>query len=103
MVSDSATAYIAFMGGKAVGFIYTSLRQDYVEGTTTSPVGYIEGIYVQAPYRQMGFASQLLQRAEQWTLENGGEEMGADTEIHNEGSHTFHVKSGFIEKNRIIY
>jgi aminoglycoside 6'-N-acetyltransferase I len=33
--------------GNPLAFINISLRHDYVEGTSSSPVGYIEGIYVE--------------------------------------------------------
>ena len=44
---------------KAVGFAQCGLRRDYVEGTHGSPVGYLEGIFVEEPYRKQGCAKQL--------------------------------------------
>ena len=35
-----------FLGENASGFAQCQLRYDYVEGTESSPVGYLEGIYV---------------------------------------------------------
>ena len=41
---------------KYVGFLSLSIRTDYVEGTFSSPVGYVEGIYVLPEYRNKGIA-----------------------------------------------
>ena len=38
-----------------VGFAQCQLRSDYVEGTETSPVGYLEGIFVREEYWQKGY------------------------------------------------
>lgn len=94
--------YLACNEKTAIGFIHVSLRFDHVEGTSTYPVGYIEGIYIRAPYRQMGIGSKLLQFGEQWAARKGAVEMGSDTEIHNVESQDFHQKNGFFENNRII-
>ncbi|WP_225743526.1 GNAT family N-acetyltransferase [Marinilactibacillus sp. Marseille-P9653] len=37
----------------------------YVEGTNTSPVGYLEGIYVEPYYRRHKIAQVLLEHCEQ--------------------------------------
>lgn len=42
-----------------VGFAQCSLRNDYVEGTESSPVGYLEGIFVKEEYRIRGIAKEL--------------------------------------------
>ena len=34
-----------------IGFAQCTLRNDYVEGSSSSPVGYLEGIYVKDEYR----------------------------------------------------
>ena len=43
--------FLAYDEGTAVGFAQCQLRHDYVEGTDSSPVGYLEGIYVEPSYR----------------------------------------------------
>ena len=40
----------------AVGFAQVQLRRDYVGGNHLSPVGYLEGIYVEETYRRRGIA-----------------------------------------------
>ena len=43
---DEAVILIASDNERNVGFALCRLRHDYVEGCSTSPVGYLEGIYV---------------------------------------------------------
>lgn len=46
--------FLAREDGADVGFAQCGLRRDYVEGTHTSPVGYLEGVFVQEEYRGPG-------------------------------------------------
>lgn len=43
--------FAAFEDSQMVGFAQCSLRNDYVEGCSHSPVGYLEGIFVLEEYR----------------------------------------------------
>lgn len=98
---DSAV-FIMTDDDKAVGFAQCGLRHDYVEGTQSSPVGYLEGIFVEEAYRKQGYAKQLLERCEEWAKEKGCSEFASDCEIDNEVSRQFHHGAGFREANRII-
>ena len=98
---DSAV-FIMTDDNKAVGFAQCGLRHDYVEGTQSSPVGYLEGIFVEEPYRKQGLAKQLLARCEEWARGKDCSEFGSDCEINNEISRQFHLGAGFREANRII-
>jgi aminoglycoside 6'-N-acetyltransferase I len=42
--------------GSAVGFVEASKRVDYVNGTNSSPVAFLEGLYVEATSRCNGVA-----------------------------------------------
>lgn len=88
--------------GETVGFAQCRLRHDYVEGTETSPVGYLEGIFVTEPYRNRGIAAALLSACERWAREAGCREFASDCELTNTDSLRFHLASGFSEANRII-
>ena len=57
--NKNAAAFLAYSGTLAVGFAQCGLRCDYVEGTHTSPVGYLEGIFVREDFRRQGIASAL--------------------------------------------
>ena len=88
--------------GVPVGFVQCTLRRDYVEGTQSSPVGYLEGIFVRNEFRKRGYARQLLYECEVWARAQGCSEFASDCELQNCDSLSFHIKVGFSEANRII-
>ena len=102
MAAGESVFFLAYEEDKPVGFAQCQLRHDYVEGTETSPVGYLEGIYVKEDSRQHGFASQLMKACEDWARAEGCVEFASDCEIDNTESLEFHLKLGFKEANRII-
>ena len=102
IVSPDAAIFLAFAGEEAIGFAHCQLRQDYVEGTDTTPVGYLEGLYVKESYRKQGYAKLLIAHAEQWARNKGCQEFASDCELDNEESLAMHLRLGFTEANRII-
>ncbi len=101
--SDEAACFLAFEGESAVGFAQCQLRHDYVEGCDTSPVGFLEGIYVEEASRGKGVARALLHACEDWARSIGCTEFGSDCEIDNHASLAWHLKAGFEEVNRTIW
>lgn len=87
---------------KIVGFAQCGLRYDYVEGTNSSPVAYLEGIFIEEDYRKKGYAKELVNHCEKWSKDKGCLELASDCELANEGSLKFHMSIDFIETNRII-
>ena len=73
-----------------------------MEGTDSSPVGYLEGIFVTEGYRKNGYAAELLAECEQWAKEKGCKEFAGDCELDNADGFRFHMSLGFEEANRII-
>ena len=100
--SDAAACSIAYDSAVSVGLAQWQLRHDYVEGTTTSPVGYLEGIYVMPEYQNHGLAKQLIGACESWAREKGCTEFASDCELSNDAGFSFHLSMGFTEVNRII-
>ncbi len=100
--SENGVVFLAVLDGGAVGFAQCGVRHDYVEGTDTSPVGYLEGIFVVEEYRRRGLAKDMLLACEKWAKEQGCTEFASDCELENEDSLRFHLKMGFKEANRII-
>lgn len=88
--------------GKYVAFMNVSVRNDYVNGTTTSPVLYIEAIYVKEPYRRQGIGKALITFAEQYAHELGITQIASDCLIDNQASEAFHKSCQFEEKERVI-
>jgi GNAT superfamily N-acetyltransferase len=85
-----------------VSFIHLSIRVDYVEGTESSPAGYIEGVYVKSEHRRKGYSKKLLEIGEQWLIEKGCSQIGSDIHLDNQVSHAFHTSIGFKEAARLI-
>ena len=90
------------LAGDGEGFAQCQLRRDYVEGTESSPVGYLEGIYVEENCRRRGLAAALLAACEDWARTKGCREFASDCELTNSQSLRFHLALGFEEANRII-
>ncbi|HSF79636.1 MAG TPA: aminoglycoside 6'-N-acetyltransferase [Anaerolineales bacterium] len=84
------------------GFLEAGIRK-YAEGSQTSPVGYIEGWYVDNDLRQLGIGRRLVQAAEVWALENGLSEMASDCLTDNEISQRAHLALGYKEVERLIH
>ncbi len=91
-----------FLAPNGAGFAQCQLRRDYVEGTEGSPVGYLEGIYVEESLRRRGLARNLLAACENWARQQGCREFASDCELANTQSLDFHLALGFREANRII-
>ena len=85
-----------------IGFAQCQLRFDYVEGTNSSPVGYLEGVYIVPDCRHMGRGRMLVSECEQWSKAKGCTEFASDVELNNVDSYQFHIKLGFREENRVI-
>lgn len=102
MSSKKAQFFIKYENDIPAGFAQCQLRYDYVEGSETSPVGYLEGIFVKPEYRGKGYAKELLTECELWAKDNGCCEFASDCEINNKNSFQFHKAMNFTEANRII-
>lgn len=100
-------AAVAFLivdaDGHARGFAEASLRSDYVNGTDGSPVGFLEGWYVQADWRGRGAGRALIAAVEQWTSLRGASELASDALLDNEVGHRAHEACGFEQTERVVY
>jgi Acetyltransferases len=102
IASDNGAVFIYLNETIPVGFAQCNLRNDYVEGTESSPVGYLEGIFVKVEYRSRGIGKKLLIQCEEWAKNKGCSEFASDCELNNTESLKFHLQLGFEETNRII-
>ncbi len=100
---DDKTCFLLLTGeaGTPAGFAEAALR-NVVDGCLSSPVGYLEGIYVAPVYRGEGFAKALFDRVESWCAHKGCTEMGCDAELENEAAQRFHRHLGFEETYRTV-
>ena len=73
--------FLAYHGNEAIGFAQCQLRYDYVEGISSSPVGYLEGLFVKEEFRKQGFARKLVNACETWTKNKGCREFASNSSV----------------------
>lgn len=102
---DSSKNLVAVkeLDGKIVAFANIRIRSEYVAGTTTSPVAYLEGIAVAKDYQRRGIAKELFEFCVEWAKKQGCTEFGSDCLITNEESYAMHVAFGFKEIERTVH
>lgn len=88
--------------GTGTGFIEVWLRE-YAEGAGSSPVGYIEGWYVEPGCRCRGVGRMLAEAGEDWARSRGCTEMASDAEIDNPGGIHAHQHLGYREVSRNVH
>ena len=98
---DRAAFFLCNAEGAVMGLLELALR-NYVDGCLTSPVAYIEGIYLSPAFRKQGHGSHLLRYAEQWGREHGCSELATDALLDDEQAQAFHRHQGFVEVDRIV-
>ena len=98
---DTATFVAERPDGTLCGFVEVGSRP-YAEGCESSPVGYVEGWWVDADVRRQGVGRALIAAAEDWARAKGYTEMGSDALIDNDVSHRSHKALGFSEVERLV-
>jgi aminoglycoside 6'-N-acetyltransferase I len=102
LASDSEEVFFAERSeGGLCGFLEASLRSR-AEGCDTTPVGYIEGWYVDDDVRRQGVGRELVQAAEAWVRSKGCRQMASDAKLWNELSHRAHGALGYEETARLV-
>ncbi len=97
-------AFIALDDAGAVtGFAEATLRRDYVDGCETSPVVFLEGVYVLPQARKTGIARLLSNAVAAWGRTTGCTEYASNALLDNHDSHAFHAAIGFQETERVVY
>jgi aminoglycoside 6'-N-acetyltransferase I len=98
-----ATLFLALAGGrKAIGFVQVGLRSHADGCNPAQPVGYIEGWFVDAPFRRAGVGRRLIGAAEEWSRLKQCREMASDAVLDNESSHHAHYALGFEVVDRCV-
>ena len=104
---QNAARHVQFVAyrnnGEPCGFVEASARTDYVNGTQSSPVAFLEGIYVEPHCRQQGVAKELVTAVIQWAHSNGHSELASDALLDNVLSHRVHRALGFTETERVVF
>lgn len=104
---DSPQRYAQFVAydadGAPAGFVEAALRSDYVNGTDSSPVVFLEGIYVAPTRRRQGIGRALVAAIAAWGQERGCTELASDALLDNHASHAMHRALGFEETERVVF
>ena len=98
---DAAVIVAERAVGSLCGFIEVGARS-VADGCDSSPVGYIEGWYVDADVRLTGVGRALVAAAEDWARSSGYAEMGSDALLDNIVSHDAHKRLGYTEVDRQV-
>lgn len=88
---------------KPAGLLEMSVRSDYVNGTASSPVVFLEGLFVVPELRGNGIARELIRTAEAWAASHGYSELASDALLENTTGQTVHRALGFEETERVVY
>lgn len=98
--SDAAVFVAERSDGSVCGYVEVGSRA-YADGCHSSPVGYIEGWYVDPDVRRSGYGRALLAAAETWARGRGYTEMASDARLNNSVSLKAHQSSGYEVVDRI--
>ena len=99
--ADAATFLALRDNGTLCGFVEVGARA-YADGCDSSPVGYIEGWWVDDDVRRRGVGRALFVAAEEWARSMGYTEMASDALIDNAVSHEAHQRCGYEEVERLV-
>jgi len=98
---DYASFGAEVAGGALVGFIEL-FERNYAEGCLTSPVTYVEGLWVAEEWRRRGIARRLVGAGIEWGRLRGRLEIASDAQLANTVSQAAHRRMGFHETERIV-
>lgn len=96
-------AFMAIAGDTGIGLVEASLRHDYVNGTETSPVAFLESWYVRPDWRGRGVGRALVDAVVDWAREQDVHELASDAAFDNGAAHRAHAACGFTETERVVF
>lgn len=100
---DRYAQFVAYEDGTPAGLAEAAIRSDYVNGTASSPVAFLEGLYVAPAFRRRGIATELVAKVAGWARARGCSELASDALLDNTGSHAAHRALGFDETERVVF
>jgi aminoglycoside 6'-N-acetyltransferase I len=101
LARDDYATFGAYDGDTIVGFLEVG-RRDVAESAATSPVGYVEAVWVEPGHRRRGIARALFEAAKRWARDQGYRELASDADLENTDSHAMHSRLGFEETERLV-
>ena len=98
---DGVTLVAELSDGSLCGFLEAGTRP-FADGCDSSPVGYIEGWWVDPALRRRGVGARLVEAAEAWARERGLSEMASDADLANRPSRDAHAALGYTEVHELV-
>jgi aminoglycoside 3-N-acetyltransferase len=99
---DSFFAIGAEIHNQVIAFAEVSIRK-FANGCDSSPVPFLEGIWVHPDYRRNGIGHQLILSVTRWAGGNGYKELGSDALLQNHESIEAHIGWGFEKTESVQY
>lgn len=84
-----------------LGLVELSSR-NIADGCLSSPVAYLEGLYLKKEYRGRGLGKEAVNVILAWCKENGYSELATDSELKNINAQMFFTAVGFQETYRVV-
>lgn len=100
--SDAGYLMVVDDADAALGFAEVSVRHEYVNGTESTPVGFLEGWYVIPAWRGRGLGRALVAAAVAWTRDQGCAELASDARLEDSGAQAAHAACGFEPTERVV-
>ncbi len=94
--------YFLVNGDKQIIGLAELSSRNIVDGCLSSPVAYLEGLYLKKEYRGMGLGREAIKIIKNWCKEKGFTELGMDTELTNLKAQKFFRAMGLQETYRIV-
>lgn len=100
--AQTFACFFAEFGCDLVGFMEIAIRP-YVNGCDTTPVAFVEGIWVDGHSQKRGIGRLFIKTAEDWARKHAVIELASDT--RSESTHSIHAHKswGFEETERVVY
>ena len=103
----SPERYVAFVAhaspGPSAGFVEAAVRTGYVNGTGSSPVAFLEGVYVAPDARNTDIARALVSEVERWAVSVGCKDFAADAFVENLHRYIFHRALALRKPNELSF
>lgn len=87
--------------GTLLGFAEAGERA-YADGCSSSPVGFLEGWYVEPSARGQGWGAALVQAVAAWAASRHLVELASDALLENDAAIASHLRNGFEEVERSV-
>ncbi len=84
-----------------VGMVELSSR-NIVDSCLSTPVAYLEGLYLQPSHRNQGIGKEVMHLITRWCVAKGFKELATDTELDNVHAQRFYKQLGFEETDRTV-